>query len=580
MAKYLTRLDHRNPLTIAIGVALASTGAQAATFNVTTNADAGPGSLRQAIIDANTSAGPHDIVMSDISGQTITLQSTLPAIERELTIVGAGVTLDGNSYRCLYADEYYDADSEQYFSYDLTVSSMTIENCTLLGDGGGIRGLETVTVSNSLIRNNLTAGDGGGIRGRNVIVTDSLISGNQASGNGGGIFALGGLQVIDSIVTENSASLGGGVVGAGGDGAKIIRNSLIADNQASGAVGGAYLYSYNKYGYDGTISIENSTIAYNTAPAIGGVDIQFKYDGDVSITNSTITGNEGTEAIGGLYVRNRYFYFDSVLFAEDVSMTLTGVTIHNNSTPGAGGGLFFVNDAGYYGYSMEGNIAGTIIEGNPTGVGSEFDGLVGFGGPPLSEALQHRLDQAQRNRLPVLREHPVIGPLIAGYSDQELRELAEQRLLGGGGMPEGVTTPPQFNVDFSILGQTPDDAGFTPDAATTGAVGSNPQLGPLANNGGQTPTLLPGPGGSGVNFIPSGQGGCGGTFNVDQRGEPRPGGGGTACDAGAVELQGDGPILPPDPVPVPTLGKIGAAALGLGVALLGLLGFRRRRETV
>jgi len=61
----------------------------AATFTVTNTDDSGTGSLRQAIIDANTAAGSDVIDASGISG-TITLASALPNITTDIAINGAG----------------------------------------------------------------------------------------------------------------------------------------------------------------------------------------------------------------------------------------------------------------------------------------------------------------------------------------------------------------------------------------------------------------------------------------------------------------------------------------------------------
>ena len=70
--------------------------ARAASFTVSNTNDSGPGSLRQAILDANATAGA-DVITFSISG-TITLGSTLPTINDDLTIDGTGqnVTVSGN----------------------------------------------------------------------------------------------------------------------------------------------------------------------------------------------------------------------------------------------------------------------------------------------------------------------------------------------------------------------------------------------------------------------------------------------------------------------------------------------------
>jgi hypothetical protein len=73
---------------------LAST--EAAIFSVTNANDSGAGSLRQALIDANTTQG-HTINFNNSLG-TITLASPLPEIIRAMTINGGtGDTISGNN---------------------------------------------------------------------------------------------------------------------------------------------------------------------------------------------------------------------------------------------------------------------------------------------------------------------------------------------------------------------------------------------------------------------------------------------------------------------------------------------------
>lgn len=90
--------------------------AVAGTFTVTTNADAGPGSLREAILlaNANGTAVP-DLIQFNIpnqseAGRTITLQTELPALSSNITIDGTtqpGTNLGISSARItLYLDHY------------------------------------------------------------------------------------------------------------------------------------------------------------------------------------------------------------------------------------------------------------------------------------------------------------------------------------------------------------------------------------------------------------------------------------------------------------------------------------------
>jgi len=80
------------PLAFGCALILCAGGLRAATFTVTNTNDSGPGSLRQAILDANASPGA-DLISFNIpgsGGHTISPQTALPALTDY-----AGVTLDG-----------------------------------------------------------------------------------------------------------------------------------------------------------------------------------------------------------------------------------------------------------------------------------------------------------------------------------------------------------------------------------------------------------------------------------------------------------------------------------------------------
>ena len=98
----------RRPLLLAAAlvVGVSSVGApsvRAATYTVTTLNDAGVGSLREAIVDANANPGADTITFAPGVTGTITLASDFPNITEDLTITGPGeddLTIDGAaSYR-------------------------------------------------------------------------------------------------------------------------------------------------------------------------------------------------------------------------------------------------------------------------------------------------------------------------------------------------------------------------------------------------------------------------------------------------------------------------------------------------
>ncbi|MCI0745081.1 MAG: hypothetical protein L0Y58_06720, partial [Verrucomicrobia subdivision 3 bacterium] len=69
---------------------MAANSASGLIFMVTTNGDSGPGSLRQAILDANATPGPDEIHFSigGVGPHGIRLQSDLPTITDAVNIDG------------------------------------------------------------------------------------------------------------------------------------------------------------------------------------------------------------------------------------------------------------------------------------------------------------------------------------------------------------------------------------------------------------------------------------------------------------------------------------------------------------
>lgn len=154
------------------------------TLVVTDTNDNGPGSLRQAIVDAQ--GGDSITFSSNLRGQTITLTSGELAINKDLDIEGLGasnLTISGN-------------DSSRVFNVAAGVNA-TIAGLTITDgrsdEGGGIinygnLSLErsTVTANQALGELGITGwGEGGGIANEalaNLTILQSTISGNQAIG--------------------------------------------------------------------------------------------------------------------------------------------------------------------------------------------------------------------------------------------------------------------------------------------------------------------------------------------------------------------------------------------------------------
>jgi predicted outer membrane repeat protein len=188
---------------VVMAVVVLASPAWAATYTVTTNADSGAGSLRQAIIDANTTTGVADTISFDqsLSGQTITLTSSLPRITN-----GAGLTIDGGSA------DITKSGANQHRVLLVTSGKLTLRNLTVADgyafeeSGGIFIRTGTATVSNSTFSGNSAAFYGGGIASKDTLeVSNSTLSGNRAF-EGGGIYNLGGTATLKNMIVANSPS--------------------------------------------------------------------------------------------------------------------------------------------------------------------------------------------------------------------------------------------------------------------------------------------------------------------------------------------------------------------------------------
>src|SRR5207248_3085083 len=131
------------------------------TLTVTTAADSGPGSLRDALAQANASGSIDTIVFGPAFGtpQTISLETALPNVTGPVTISGPGAGL---------LTVRRDPAAATYFRiFTMTVGTSTLSGMTITG------GRTTGT--------DLNTNGGGGIRvdGATVTIQDSVITGNS-----------------------------------------------------------------------------------------------------------------------------------------------------------------------------------------------------------------------------------------------------------------------------------------------------------------------------------------------------------------------------------------------------------------
>ena len=194
----------------------------ARTTLVTNTNDGGPGSLRQALADADTGgiiifAGDTHILLSstlnvardvgiDGSGQTVTISGGGAV---RVFVVNSGVSLSLNKLTVADGQDT-DYGGGIYNNGTLTVSNSTFAGNQVsregMGGGGIYNNSGTLMVSNSTFSGN-SAFDGGGIMNyATLTVSNSTFSGNSAYGQGGGIFNNGTLTVSNSTFAGNQVS--------------------------------------------------------------------------------------------------------------------------------------------------------------------------------------------------------------------------------------------------------------------------------------------------------------------------------------------------------------------------------------
>jgi uncharacterized repeat protein (TIGR01451 family)/CSLREA domain-containing protein len=294
------------------------------------------------------------------------------------------------------------------------------------------------------------------------------------------------LHMQDLTVAGGTTTLSGFPGGAmrilGGANVSMSRVRFSGNvTEGSGSNGGAVAVVGSSLSLTDCEFIDNQT--YGASPGGSGGAL-FASSATLSIVNSTIADNRShSGAAGGIYLQ------------DGAELTVVNSTISGNRS-GIGGGGLYVNRS-------TATLTHTTVAFNQAG------------SPPFSSLTQgiHVLGTASEPATLALENSLVIQP------------MPNQATCTAGGAGGSITS----------VGSLSTHAGCTGTATEFGAIG----LLLLADNGGWTRTHGLSPNSVAVN----GASDCSADFGVtiDQRGLSRPGGGSSACDVGAFEVQSDEP---------------------------------------
>ncbi len=269
-------------------------------------------------------------------------------------------------------------------------------------------------------------------------------------------------------------------------------------NSNSATLQGGGIYNLN-----GIIIVDNSGLSENTAPLGGGI----LNSGTITVSNSTLASNSAVEG-GGIWNESTLTISDSTL-ADNMASNIGGGIFNSSSDSG---GTITVSNSTFSSNSAV-NAGGGIATYNMLEMGnSTFSGNTANAGGGIFNKV--------------------------GTSDIESSTLSDNSANSGSGVynSEGSTTLSNSIIANSMNGSdcfgTIIDAGYNlvEDNSCGFSGGSDPKLGPLADNGGATWTHALLPGSPLSNLIPPGS--C--MLTADQRGVARPQN--TNCDVGAYEL--------------------------------------------
>ncbi len=454
---------------------------------VTSPADSGPGSLRNAV--TTLPAGSTITFAAGLSGRTIALTNGQIVLSNNVTIDASALTnsvqISGNASSRIF---------QVNTGATVLLNALIITNAySDDGNGGGIYNRGILTVTNCSVVNNIDARGNGG-------------NGQSGSdGYGGGIYNSGTLTVNNSILANNTDHGGGG--GNGGDGGSAHGGGIYNDTGATATVNNSTLTNNNSGAGNGGNG-GNGGSAYG-----GGV-----YNSGMLIINNCTLANNSVDG-GSAFSTSGAGSGGGIYNNSGATLTVNNSTVANNSSnggPDGGAG----SGAGAYGGGLYS--AGTLTVNNSTLAGNNVTGGGGQtfdnGGDGEGSGIYNSGTLTMRNST-LANNRAAAGN--GGFD-------ASPGTSAGGGIYNTLTLRLTNSIVCSNLSDSASNISGTTTSGANNLVDANALLAPLGNYGGPTQTMPPEPGSPAINA------GAPTTLTTDQRGLPRNVG---APDIGAVELQ-------------------------------------------
>jgi hypothetical protein len=454
----------------------------ATTITVTNGNDSGPGSLRQALVDANDG----DTINFDPSVATVTLTTAELAITKSITISA--------SPQMVMVQRASQAPEFRIF-HVMPGHSVEIDGLTIFGghitggNGGGIlNDNSTLTIAHCSVSGNAIASFsgnnfGGGIHNSGTMTLNQVsVNSNNAPPpaipSGGGISNTGTMIIIAATVQGNMGfNSGGGIYNSG---MLTVTGSTISSNQLGnpGHFGG---YGGGIVNY-GTMTIQDSTISGNTA--LGG-DLQGGDGGGISgdnntITNSTITGNSahhGGGIAGGGNIAHTTFSTNSASIAGGALYLTSSLELGNTILKAGASGVNIFNNGGSlitHGYNVCSDNGSGFLNGPGDQINTDpmLGPLQNNGGPTFTHALlpgSPAIDAGDPNFTPPPyydQRGPVFWRVRNGRIDSGSFEVQQGTTPSPTPTPTASPTPTSSPTPTATFTPT-STATFTPTPAAT-----------------------------------------------------------------------------------------------------------------